>query len=168
MTETAVTVPSMPLFAYEITPEMKAEFVELIADGNDPGVAAAKVGTTGTQMKKHYSGNSRQYYDPDFGAVVKQILNGDDRDERQEALVREYQWAAAERGVWQAIEKLSLVHDRKWEKLRHQNFHHTNVKVELVKFLSPEALDEAIAAMEEAERGGQQPLRLLEAGDDTA
>ncbi len=168
MTETGVTVPAVPLFAYEITDDMKAEFVELLAEGYNPSVAAAKVGTNGTQMKKHYSGNSAQYYDPAFGSAVNKILKGDDRDERLEALVQEYQWAAAERGVWQAIEKLSLVHDRKWEKLRHQNFHHTNVKVELVKFLSPEALDEAIAAMEEAERGSQQPLRLLEAGDDTA
>ncbi len=53
-----------------------------------------------------------------------------------------------------------------WEPLRHQNLHHDhNVRVELIKYLTDEELENVIARGEAA-KVGQQPLRLLEAGGD--
>ncbi len=164
MTETAVTVPAMPLFAYEITDDMKAEFLELIYAGHKANTAAAEIGTTGTRMK-YFKRRGGQWYDPTFAKAWDEAEESDEhRVNRQDALRARVDERSMESDS--VLIKRAMAELPEWATLRHQNFHHTNVKVELVKYLSPEALEEAIAAMEAAEHGNQQPLRLLEAGAD--
>ncbi len=164
MTETASTISSMPLFAYEITDDMKAEFLQLILCGHKANTAATEIGTTGTRMRYFRSRNSR-YYDPTFAKAWTDAEESDEhrlnRQEELRALVDERSTKSDSVLIKRAMAELP-----EWEPLRHQNFHHDHaVKLELIQYLSPEALEEAIAAAEAAKMG-QQPLRLLEAGND--
>ncbi len=164
MTETASTIPSMPLFAYEITEDMKAEFLELIYGGHKANTAAELLGTTGTQMRKFRSRNSRSY-DPQFAQAWLDAEASDEhrvnREEELRALVHERSTKSDSVLIKRAMAELP-----EWEPLRHQNFHHDHaVRLELIQYLSPEELENAIARAEAA-KVGQQPLRLLEAGGD--
>ncbi len=164
MTETTVTIPPMPLFAYEITDEMKAEFLELIYGGHKANTAAEELGTTGTQMRKFRSRKSRSY-DPEFAAKWLEAEESDEHrinsQESLRALVHERSHKSDSVLIKRAMAELP-----EWEPLRHQNFHHDHaVRLELIQYLSPEELENAIARAEQAKMGKPE-LKLLEAGKD--
>ncbi len=151
-------------FAYELTAEDKAEFVELLAQGWPANEAAEELDSTGTMFRKHYSGNSQQYFDPDFAQAVQEAKLSAKRALAQIEDIDSMIWKEARKGKQWAIEKLALTYhpDYAWAKSR--NFHHS-VEVELVKrfpTLSREAVQEIIDAEEKTVEARQ--LKALPSG----
>ncbi len=167
MTADGVTIPSMPLYAWEITSEMKDEFLDLIYCGHKANTAADLIGTTGTQMRK-FKRQGGVHYDEGF---ARQWATAEASDEhianRQEAL-RALVDERSEKSDSVLI-KRAMAELPEWEPLRHQNLHHDHeyrIKLEALSYFLPEEVEAAVARAEAAKLGGQQPLRLLEAAKD--
>ncbi len=152
----------MPLHAYEITPEMKAQFLELIYAGHKANTAAEEIGTTGTRMR-YFRSRKSQYYDEEFADAWVEAETSEEhrvnREEELRALVDE-----RSRKSDTVLIKRALVELPEWEPLRHQNFHH-DIDVKILSRhltgLTEEELERVIAA-KEAEEGITPPrLRAL-------
>ena len=66
-----------PLKAYELTQDMKDEFIDLIRQGERRDTAAHTIGSTGSQFRKLSSPDS-PHYDPVFTKRYKQALDSDE------------------------------------------------------------------------------------------
>lgn len=166
MTAAAPTIRPM-LHAYELTPEMKAEFLELIYAGHKANTAAAEIGTTGTQFRKLKNPVSR-YFDADFVAAWAEAEASDQhrvsREEDLRALVDE-----RSRKSDTVLIKRALAELPEWEPLRHQNFHHdVNVKIAALQYVEDAALAQAIERAEAAEMGAPAKLRMLPKPEEEA
>lgn len=141
--------------AEDLTQEDKDDFVSLILDGWKPDVAAEKLGSTGTQFRKHYSGKSERYYDEAFAGRVANALASDEHATAFLERLRGIQQALAfeDKNV-RMIEKLSMIYDPAWEVLRNPNLN-VNVNVLLQQAapgLSREELERLREALLEAKK----------------
>jgi hypothetical protein len=134
-----------------IDDDLKARFLDLIADGLTRPEAASKLKQTGTRFKRICSPGSANY-DADFAARYDELMkpNGEHAEnmrERLEALALKY----AEQGQARLIEKLLVIYHPNWEPLRPQNFK-MEVSIEklavLLPGLSNETLDSVITELE--------------------
>lgn len=154
------------VLAHQIDAEMKAEYVGLIADGMDPGSAAAELGSTGTQFRKHRSPNS-QWYDPAFADQVAAALNSDQRMSNELERLEEAFWKKVADGHWPAIEKGLYAKHPDWEKMRHTNLRVSGEIVHAAKVLLPHLSNEEIQArLSDIEQ--KEGVRLLEPPKDEA
>ncbi len=151
-------------FAYELTAEDKAEYLDHIRDGLNPQEAAEQCDSTGTQFKRHWNNPDSQYYDPAFAQAFKDAYFGEAHAAGRLDEIRGMQWKKAREGDSRMIEKLSLVYDPAWKELRHQNL---NVNVEMIARMMPgftlEQVEAAYAEYQEM-RAAKTP-RLLTAGE---
>jgi hypothetical protein len=142
------------LAAKDITPELKAEFLEMILDGYKPDVAATLLGSTGTAFRKHRSTNS-QYYDEEFAHAFADAIASDEHGtaflERLRGKISEL---ALEDGNVRLLEKLSMIYDPAWESLRNPDVN-VNVNVLLQQAapaLSRDELERLREALVEAKK----------------
>ena len=110
------------LQAWDITEEDKADYLDYVAEGYVRKEAAEKIGTTGSVMKKFWSGNS-QWYDEEF---ARKLEEAEARAKEEKAMEHRVRHAvhdeALNRRNPKLLEKLALIHLPEFEPLRHQNF----------------------------------------------
>lgn len=133
----------------DITPEMKADYIDGLLDGRDPSVVARELGSTGTQFRRLCRVGGENY-DPDFADRVAAAKAEDSRKENRDEIIEGMIWAAAERGEKWAIEKLALVHLASFDKLRHSNLKISGSIEHAQRLLLPHMTkEEVIARLEE-------------------
>ncbi len=155
------------LHAYQITPEHKAEFLELLYAGLKPNQAAERIGTTGTVFRRLRSPHS-QSYDPDFSTDWELAERSEEHRRNREDHLRAMIDERSE--VSDAMLKLrALAELPEYEVLRQQNIRH-DISVELAMKLLPtipqEALNAAIAEEERRIQEAQPAVRLLPPAND--
>lgn len=102
--------------------EVKARYLELLAEGHTPPQAAAQCGKTGRYMRSFRSEKSERY-DEDFASRYEKIMAPD--GEHREALVQNARAAlieAAKSGNVRAIEKILMAYDPDFQFLRPAQF----------------------------------------------
>lgn len=156
---TATAAPTLPgvLYAYELTQDNKATFIELIRAGHKPDAAAKEIGSTGTQFRRLRNPDG-EHYDPDHAAQFHQAINSEEHHAAFLERIRSAVWNRAEAGSDRMLEKLSLIYDPDWEPLRNPNL---NVNVNMVARVLPYISDDVLAAaIEAAERDQVEPPQL--------
>jgi hypothetical protein len=137
-----------------ITEELKAEYVELVRDGYDPGNAARMLGSTGTAFRKLRNGG--YWHDAAFADQVAAALDDPGRPGNRRERLDEMIWRQAEAGNWRAIEKLLYAYHADFEHLRHTNLRVSGeilvAAKQLLPHLSEDELRARIAAIEASER----------------
>lgn len=146
--------------AEDITLDEKDEYLDLIAEGDDPKTAANKLGYHGSAFRSHRRPNSI-HFDRDFADRFATIYNSEERKQGQIERVRSMVWAEAEEGNWRAIEKLAYAHLPEFEKLRHSNLRVTGEVYHQWRAILPHLSDEELQARIEEAQG--KPVALLEA-----
>jgi hypothetical protein len=137
--------------ADEITAEDKQSFVELLIDGCAANVAAELLGTTGTAMRKHYSGNSSIYFDPEFADQVAAAKASDARVHARLERIEGSFWRAVDKGEKWAVEKALLVYHPDFESLRHTNLRISGGIEHTARLLMPHMTTEEIFQRLEAQ-----------------
>lgn len=155
------------LHAYEITPEMKDEFISLIYEGHRPNTAAKQIGTTGTVFRR-LKNKRGAHYDPDFAQRWHTAETSDEHRQNRADRLRDQIDERSETSD-NVLIKRAMAELPEWEPLRHQNFHHDyDIKVlaRALPGLTEEELNRAIEA-KEAEQAAlnQQPLRAITSGE---
>lgn len=157
------TAAGAAIQAAQIDQELKDDFIRLIYDGLKPDIAARKLGSSGTQFRRCYSGKSDTHFDPDFAQRVADALVSDEHNtaflERLRGLQQEL---AFEDKNMRMIEKLSYIYDPAWEVLRNPNLN-VNVNVLLQQAapgLTRDQLESLRGALVEA-----QKRKEIESGD---
>lgn len=136
-------------YAWELTPDDKVSFLELIYEGADPAKAARELDTTGTQFRRLRNPIS-EHYDKDFEAAFRAAVTSEQHEQRRLERIRELVWDRAEKGDARMIEKLALIYDPDWQTLRHANL---NVNVQMVARMLPHistaVLERALAELDQ-------------------
>jgi hypothetical protein len=129
---------------FDITDEDLLDFVDLIREGLDPAEAAARIGTTGSVMRKFRS-EASQWYDDLHARDFREAMEDPERRERQLERLRAAKWREIDRGNTTLIVKESLARDPDWEPLRHTNFRiegHIDVEHRLAEKYTKKELEE--------------------------
>lgn len=159
--------PYEPLHTYELTPEHKHEFVNLIREGHRPDSAAEQIGSTATQFRRLRNPQGA-HYDPEFTQAYHDALASNEHQANFLELIRDAVWNAAKNGNSRLLEKLSLVYDPHWEPLRHQNLQvDMNIRGLIMRLptMTDEELVQAIETEMKRAAVTGQPVKLIEAGE---
>lgn len=153
-------------YAFEISDEDKADFLDLLAQGMKPPQAAKEIDSTGTQFKRFRQPKSI-YYDRKFAAAWEKIVNSPEHRRGLEERVRDMVWESAEEGNISMRWKLALTYLPEFEWAKHQNLN-VNMQMQVLTRALPaltmDELERVAAALDE----GQTPLKALPPAADAA
>lgn len=138
-------------FAREITEQDKADFIELLKDGYDPGSAARQLGSTGTQFRKLRRAHT-QWFDPAFADACAAAESDEARAVTRRERLEEAFWEAVENGERWAVEKGLYAYHPDFEHLRHTNLRVSGEVEHTWRAMLPHLTDEELRE------------RLIEAG----
>jgi hypothetical protein len=150
-------------YAHKISPEDKADYLEMIFQGVNPKAAAEALDSTGTQFHRCRSPKS-QYYDPEFEQAFNDAYHSETRRRTLAEKADTLAWEKAESGDTKMIERLNLVHNPAWEFMRHQNLN-VNIRAEIIREALPMLTDEQLKQAIEQRRS---EVKLLPPAADAA
>jgi hypothetical protein len=127
----------------EITEDDKAEFLDLLRDGLDPGSAAHAIGTTGTQMRKMRRSHS-VWFDSEFADACAVAEASPEATLTKRERLEEAFWLAVEKGEKWAIEKGLYAYHPDFEHLRHTNLRVSGEIMVAARALLPHLTDNEI------------------------
>jgi hypothetical protein len=137
-------------YAFEITEEEKAEYLELIRLGFKPAAAARELDSTGTQFRKFRSPKG-QWYDKDFAQGFEAAINSDEHRINRQEVLRDRIDERSEVSD-RILEKQAMTELPEWESLRHTNLR-IDGELKILAKVAPHFTDEELErAIEKARR----------------
>jgi len=143
-------------FAFQITEEDKAEFLEFLAQGMKPNRAASELDSTGTQFRR-LKREGGEHYDPDFSEAWKAVEQSAEHRRELEERVRDMIWDSAEEGNVSMRWKLALTYLPEFEWAKHQNLN-INMQVQAAMRVLPGLTMEELERVRNTLANGEHPV----------
>jgi len=142
-------------FAYEITAEDKADFLENLSQGVRPNKAAEQCDSTGTQFRKFRNPIS-QYFDPEFLRAWEEIEHSAAYRREFEDRIRDMVYDSAEDGNFTARWKLAVTHLPEFDWAKHTNLN-VNMQMQVLTRALPALTMEELQRVAESLQAGEKP-----------